>query len=181
MQSKAVLNAAIADQAIHTFTQADGALSTWPLGQTAVTANSPATASNQASLPNTAKFGLNHNSADVMLRAKFVSKNGEALYWRADANGYYYATNNAAGNTIIGYFTISGSVNTVLATIAGAAANDIITILHQGAGLDVVRNNNVIFQIGSNLALSTAKEHGIRNFGGAGTVLMDDLYIVPIS
>jgi hypothetical protein len=180
MHSKAVLNAASADIAYSAFTQADAALATIPTGQTLVNAGAPTTVSNQASLPNTAKSGITHNSSDVMVRAKLVSKNGEAVYARGDATGYWYVTNNTAGNTVLAYFTISGSVTTVFATVSGAAANDIITLLVQGDSIEVIRNNNIIAQVRSQLGAG-AKEHGIRNALGAGTVLVDDLFIQPLA
>ncbi|MBN9393107.1 MAG: hypothetical protein J0I20_34055 [Chloroflexi bacterium] len=176
-QMKRIYQATQSDYASTNFTQSDGALSTWPTGQTAVTSGSPTTASNQASLPTTAKFGLNHNSSDVFVRAKAVSKAGEAVYVRGDANGYYYAANESTGTTL-NYFQISGSVKTVLAgPFTGNAANDILGLEALGTKLTLLRNGRILAQVDA-LNGVTSKEHGIRNPSGS-TVLMDDLIIFP--
>jgi hypothetical protein len=171
------LNLATADVVFSSFTQSDGALATVPTGQTPVSSGSPTTVSNQANLPTTAKFGFNHNSADVMLRSKFVSNGGEALYFRGDGTGYFFVANNG-GTTYLYYFQISGSVLTLLGSLAGAAANDVISVVAQGVFITVVRNNKVVIEASSYLNLAS-KEHGIRNALGAGAVLMDDFLLVP--
>lgn len=180
MQTKPVLQMAVVDLAIASFVATDGTTPVFLTGQAAVVAGAPIISTNRVSLPNTAKFGLTHNSADVMVRAMAISKNGEGLYARGNGTGWFYAYNTTGGNTALGYFTVAGSVFTDLVNqVPGAAANDILTLLAQGSEIALLRNNNIIAQVQSLLGQG-AKEHGVRNHLGLGAVLMDDLYITPI-
>jgi hypothetical protein len=180
MLKKSVQNLAPGDIAFEYFTYANGAVPATLLTTQSWTniTGTQAIATNQLQMSTaSAMRTVTHASRDVMLRSKLVSKLGEAIIVRRDSVGYYYVANTSTG-TKVGYFLTSGSVDTQLALITGNAANDVVTVIAQGANIDVIRNNSIIYQFLDNRTLATAKDHGLLNYT-AGTVLFDDFFLIP--